>query len=60
MEEFVRPREVANMLGVTITSIYNWERTGMMPKALRPGGKIYLFRKADIDKWIEDLSRSAA
>lgn len=49
--KFYTIQEVANILGVGKTTIYNWERTGKIPKAQRELISNYrIYTPSDIEK----------
>ncbi|MBA2626076.1 MAG: helix-turn-helix domain-containing protein [Acidimicrobiia bacterium] len=48
------PQELAEYLGgmVPVRSIYAWRSRGEGPRAYRVGRRV-LFKKADVDAWLE-------
>jgi excisionase family DNA binding protein len=51
MEKLLRPEEVAEALGIQLSTIYNWTHKGKIP-FLKIGGCVR-FRQSDIEKWLE-------
>ena len=50
-KRFYRVREVADKLGITTRSLYNWERAGKIPKPHRdPMSNYRLYTREDIEK----------
>jgi excisionase family DNA binding protein len=47
-EELLKPREVAEMLGVRSATVGFWARTGVLEPALRTPGGQRRFRRADV------------
>ena len=50
--KFVRIREISEMTGISIPTIYQDIRDGKLPA--RKSGKIILVRPVDVDTWIEE------
>lgn len=50
-KRFYKVREVADILGITTRSLYNWERAGKIPKPRRdPMSNYRLYTKEDLQK----------
>jgi excisionase family DNA binding protein len=52
MTKLLTKEEVAEMLGVTPSTIYQWSHEGFIPYMNIKN--LVRFRQNDIDKWIED------
>ena len=50
--KFVRIREISEMTGISIPTIYQDIREGRLPA--KRSGKIILVRPQDVDTWIEE------
>lgn len=48
--QVMRAEQVAAMLGVPVSTIHEWARTGRIPSRKR--GKHRLFIRAEIERWI--------
>lgn len=46
------PNEVANFLGVPLTTVYAWNHKGTGPRRVRIGRHVR-YAKADVDLWLE-------
>lgn len=51
-DNYIGIDEVAAYLGVKATTIRTWIKTKNMP-AHKVGGKLWKFKKSEIDKWID-------
>jgi excisionase family DNA binding protein len=45
-------QEVADFLGVPLTTLYNWRTKGTAPRAVKVGRHLR-FRRVDVDAWCE-------
>ena len=52
MTSLLNPKEVAEMLGVKPSTIYQWTHTGYIPHMKL--GKLVRFRLQDIERWLEE------
>lgn len=52
MNDYLRTKDAAEYLGVAIDTLRGYARDGLIPYS-RPGGRLLIFSKADLDKWIE-------
>ena len=56
VKEFLRPRELAALLGVSVWTVYTMSDQGKLPVVYRDNnkhGKQRMFRKKDIEEWLE-------
>ncbi|RJT81964.1 DNA-binding protein [Arthrobacter cheniae] len=51
--EWLSPQQIANELGITVRTYYEWRTKGKAPRALRIGKHLRTSR-ADFDSWIEE------
>ncbi len=51
-KRYYRSNEAAEYLGVTEKTLRKWSRANLIPYS-RPGGKILIFDKRDLDAFIE-------
>lgn len=53
-------QKLVRILGIPADTLRRWERSGSMPKALRPkgAGRTRYWRHADIAAWLQTLSPS--
>lgn len=62
MEQLLSTEELADYLGVTVATLYEWRTKGKGPRAVRVGRNLK-FRPADVDRWLDqqaDGSREAS
>lgn len=50
---FLTIEEVAELFRVPIATLYHWRCAGIGPPSIRPGKRV-LYRRADVDSWIDD------
>ena len=51
-EPLLTARAVAQLLGVGVSTLYEWQRKGLIPYVRLPGHGIR-FRASDLEAWIE-------
>ncbi len=49
----LKPREVAHLFDVEISTVVEWARTGKIPAIKTPGGQQYRFRPNDVDALLQ-------
>jgi excisionase family DNA binding protein len=50
-DKYYTVRELAELLGVKISTVYNWSHIGYVPTVKI--GKLIRFKKESIDKWLK-------
>lgn len=58
-EKLATVEEVAEYLGVSTGTVYNWRYSGAGPRALKAGGRVR-YRWEDVDRWLEERTRLSA
>jgi excisionase family DNA binding protein len=53
MRSTIRTPEVARMLGVSQSTIREWCRDGAGPEHFRTPKGTFLFRREDVERWVE-------
>lgn len=51
MERLLKPEEVAELLGVKLSTIYQWTHQGFIPHVKI--GKLVRFREGEVMRWVE-------
>ena len=51
MEKLLTPQEIAEVLGVQSSTIYQWTHQGYIPHVKI--GKFVRFKEKDVEKWVE-------
>jgi len=59
-DELLTVQELAHMLRVPIQSIYDMRHRGKGPRGIRPTGGKLLFRRSDVDAWLEQYADAEA
>jgi excisionase family DNA binding protein len=54
-EKYYKPAELATLLGVKLSTVYNWTHIGYVPHVKM--GKLLRFRKDSIDEWLKRQER---
>jgi excisionase family DNA binding protein len=54
--QLMSPSEVADWLGVSISTVYHWGQTGSGPTSFRVG-KHLRYRREDVERWLADRRR---
>jgi len=56
MEKLLTPQEIAEVLGVQPSTIYQWTHQGYIPHVKI--GKFVRFKEKDVEKWVEKISNT--
>jgi predicted DNA-binding transcriptional regulator AlpA len=51
----VRAKEISYRLGVSVPTIYHWEKSNDFPKRLRLGPNLVAWKGDDIQAWLDKL-----
>jgi len=54
----IRPKHLAELLGVSLMSLWRWERDGAMPKKIRLGPNTRGYLLTDINLWLSQRAAS--
>jgi prophage regulatory protein len=52
LSDFIRPKEVAERLSVSLSTIRKWENQGLFPKKVQLGPKAIAWKRTDFDRWL--------
>ena len=52
----IRAREISYRLGVSVPTLYHWEKTTDFPKRIRLGANSVAWRGSEVQHWIDHLS----
>lgn len=51
--QLIKPKKLASLLGVHLSTIYRWETEGKMPiEKIKYGPNSVGYRMADVEKWL--------
>jgi len=56
-DKFLNVKQTAELLGVTVPTVYGYTQRGEIPVCKRPGTKRLLFSKEDLILWIKEGRR---
>lgn len=59
LTEYVKVAEAASILGVSHNTLRTWAEDGKIPVHRNPANGYRLFRRADLEKFLRDVERSA-
>ena len=53
---YIRGPELAALLGVSIATVHKWAKTrpNGMPPRIKLGQRVFMWKRADIEKWLAD------
>jgi prophage regulatory protein len=49
----IRPGRLAELLGLSQATIWQWRKSGVLPEAVRLGDRLFAWRESDIARWLE-------
>jgi excisionase family DNA binding protein len=55
-DELLTAQDVAALLHVNVQSIYDQRHRGTGPRGIRPAGGKLLFRRSDVDAWLDQYA----
>jgi predicted DNA-binding transcriptional regulator AlpA len=54
MTELLDPRQVADLLGVTVQRLANWRYRGRGPNYIKLGYRSIRYQRADVEQWLAE------
>lgn len=58
-DRLLSPKELAEYLGIPLSTIYKWNYSGEGPRRLKLG-KHCRYRTADVDRWLDSQQTTSA
>jgi excisionase family DNA binding protein len=55
-DELLTAQQLADLLHVNVQSIYDQRHRGTGPRGIRPAGGKLLFRRSDVDAWLDQYA----
>ncbi len=52
--KIIRPKELANMLSISISTLYRWESKGELPSKIKLAGNAVGWLRSDIEEWLNN------
>lgn len=52
--EFLNVKEVAALLGASVSTIWRWSKEGTMPKPMKFGVQITRWKKSDLENFLKN------
>ncbi|BEB79702.1 AlpA family phage regulatory protein [Escherichia coli] len=53
---YIRPKNLAEELGISMPSLWRWVKAGKMPKPVKLSPRVAAFSTAEINSWLEAKS----
>lgn len=50
---FIRPKNLAEELGISMPSLWRWVKAGKMPKPVKLSPRVAAFSTEEINQWLE-------
>lgn len=50
---YIRPKNLAEELGISMPSLWRWVKAGKMPKPVKLSSRVAAFSTAEINSWLE-------
>ncbi|MBY8291487.1 AlpA family phage regulatory protein [Vibrio fluvialis] len=58
MQQYVRAKEIAKLLGVNQSTIWRWRKQNRFPAPTYAGPNTVLWSRSEIDEWIKSQHKS--
>jgi MerR family transcriptional regulator, copper efflux regulator len=58
IKEYLQIKEAAKFLGVTATTLRNWERSGKLASHRHPLNSYRLYKREDLEAFLQQVDRS--
>ncbi|WP_428431497.1 helix-turn-helix transcriptional regulator [Photobacterium chitinilyticum] len=57
-QHIIRKKDMSQILGVSLSTIYRWGKNGRLPNAIKsPSGRVIGWFSSDIDNWFDHKNR---
>ncbi|HGY5110833.1 TPA: helix-turn-helix transcriptional regulator [Citrobacter braakii] len=53
INRYIRPKNLAEELGISMPSLWRWVKAGKMPKPIKLSPRVAAFSTAEINSWLE-------
>ncbi|MCX3189135.1 helix-turn-helix transcriptional regulator [Escherichia coli] len=53
VKQYTRPKDLAEQLGISISSLWRWSRMGKLPKPIKLSERVTAFSTEEINQWLE-------
>ncbi|WP_072034082.1 helix-turn-helix transcriptional regulator [Citrobacter braakii] len=50
---YLRPKDLANQLGISVSSLWRWARAGKIPKPIKLSERVTAWSSTEIASWLE-------
>lgn len=50
--QYLRPKDLANQLGISVSSLWRWARTGKIPKPIKLSERVTAWSSTEINSWL--------
>lgn len=55
-KKIIRANELAQLLGISTTTLWRWRRKNLMPQPIYLGPRMIGWRPEDVNSWLENAS----
>jgi prophage regulatory protein len=55
----IKPQELAQQLGMSKSSLWRWQKAGILPEPIKFGNRVLGWRKATILQWLDSAEEAA-
>lgn len=59
IDDYLRIKEAADLLGVSTSTLRNWEKQGKLKVHRDPNSNYRLYKKSDLEKFLKSIETSA-
>ena len=57
LSRILRPRQLAELLGISLPTLYRWLKRDGFPPKLRLGPGVVGWREEDVRSWLDELAK---
>jgi prophage regulatory protein len=57
MKKYIRAKDLANKLGIGLSTVWLYNKKGILPKSIKLSEKVTVWDEEEIDKWIQEKNR---
>ena len=56
---FISRAEVLNLFDISVWTLRRWQKERQFPDAIAASGKVRMYRKSEVEDWLEQLQKAA-
>ena len=58
ISEFIPKKEVAHILGISVSTVFRWSNDGVLPQPVRLGPNKTMYVRSEIDAFLEKVKET--